>query len=54
MTPSEKIIVRFYAANTFMYMYNDRDQNYQMVKEKVYKDIQQALEIEANLNYSGM
>ena len=52
MTQSEKIIVRFYAANTFMY--NNRDENYQVEKLKVYKDIQKALEMEANLNYSGI
>ena len=51
MTRSEKIILRFYAANSFMYIHNNEKYH---DREKVYKDIQKALEIEANINYSGI
>ena len=52
MTPSEKIIVRFYAGNTFMYKSNDgKNEN---EKQRIYKAIQKALEIELNVNYSGI
>ena len=55
MTPAEKIIVRFYATNTFMFNNNSKINNkdLQKEKEKVYTAIQKALGSELNLDYSG-
>ena len=42
MIPSEKIILRFYAANTFMYKSNDEKSESE--KQKIYRAIQKALQ----------